>query len=160
MIIVCCQVRHGVESLKSGLSEWQFNIWILDLGGVWTHKIYLSILNHKWWCTRCKLFGFNYKRNSTSRDTLCIFPSLALCTSKYNHLIEPRVEGQKIVSHKVNYESKKWKHGKDKELGYIIWGDFLSLYSQFYEVTILESTHVIDEGNKMQSVFLDVKLCL
>jgi hypothetical protein len=23
---VCCQVEHGVESLKVGLSEWQFNI--------------------------------------------------------------------------------------------------------------------------------------
>jgi hypothetical protein len=38
-------------------------------------------------------------------------------------------------------------------------GDFLSLYSWFFEVTILESTYVISEG-KMQNIFLDVKLCL
>jgi len=35
----------------------------------------------------------------------------------------------------------------------------MSLYSRFYEVTILESTYAINE-RKMQSVFLDVKLCL
>jgi hypothetical protein len=35
----------------------------------------------------------------------------------------------------------------------------MSLYSQFYEVTILESTYDIDEG-KNASVFLDVKLRL
>jgi len=31
----------------------------------------------------------------------------------------------------------------------IVWGDFLFLYSQFYEVIILESTYVISE-KKMQ----------
>jgi hypothetical protein len=29
--VVCCQVAHGVESLKVGLNGWQFNIKILDL---------------------------------------------------------------------------------------------------------------------------------
>jgi hypothetical protein len=28
---VCCQVEHGVKSLKVGLSEWQFNINFKDL---------------------------------------------------------------------------------------------------------------------------------
>jgi len=41
----------------------------------------------------------------------------------------------------------------------MLWNNFLSLYSQFYEVTILESTYAIGE-KKMQSVFLDVKLHL
>jgi hypothetical protein len=41
----------------------------------------------------------------------------------------------------------------------MLWGDFLSLYSQFYEVIILKGTYVIGEG-KMQSVFLDIKLRL
>jgi len=36
----------------------------------------------------------------------------------------------------------------------------MSLYSQFYEVTILETTYVTSEGKKVQSAFLDVKLCL
>jgi hypothetical protein len=38
-------------------------------------------------------------------------------------------------------------------------GDFLSLYSRFYEVIILGSTYVIGEG-KMQSVSLDINLHL
>jgi hypothetical protein len=29
---VCCQVEHGVESLKVGLKEWQFNIKIIGFG--------------------------------------------------------------------------------------------------------------------------------
>jgi hypothetical protein len=41
----------------------------------------------------------------------------------------------------------------------LMWGDFLSFYSQFYEVIILESIYVITEG-KTQSLSLDVKLCL
>jgi len=45
---------------------------------------------------------------------------------------------------------------KDRNL----WGNFLSLYSRFYEVTIFKSTYVNDEGKKMQYVFLDVKLRL
>jgi hypothetical protein len=36
----------------------------------------------------------------------------------------------------------------------------MSLYFRFYEVTILETTYVTSEGKKMQSAFLDVKLCL
>jgi hypothetical protein len=39
------------------------------------------------------------------------------------------------------------------------WSDFLSLYSWFYEVIILKGTYAISE-RKMQSVSLDVKLCL
>jgi hypothetical protein len=38
-------------------------------------------------------------------------------------------------------------------------GDFVSLYSQFYEVIIFNGTYATSEG-KMQSVSLDVKLCL
>jgi hypothetical protein len=38
-------------------------------------------------------------------------------------------------------------------------GDFMSFYSQFCEVIILEGTYANGEG-KMQSVFLDVKLHL
>jgi hypothetical protein len=34
----------------------------------------------------------------------------------------------------------------------VVWGDFVSLYSQFYEVIILESTYVIGE-RKMQVYF-------
>jgi hypothetical protein len=41
----------------------------------------------------------------------------------------------------------------------VLWGDFLSFYSQFYEVIILENTYATDEG-KMQSVFLNVKMGL
>ncbi len=37
--------------------------------------------------------------------------------------------------------------------------DFLSLYSQFYEVIILEGAYAIDE-EKMQSEYLNIKLCL
>jgi hypothetical protein len=44
-------------------------------------------------------------------------------------------------------------------LWWFLWGDFLSLYSRFYEVTISESTYAINEG-KNASVFLDVKLRL
>jgi hypothetical protein len=33
-----------------------------------------------------------------------------------------------------------------------LWSDFLSFYSRFYEVTILESTYATDEG-KMQVYF-------
>jgi hypothetical protein len=40
-----------------------------------------------------------------------------------------------------------------------MWGNFLSLYSRFYEVIILESTYATNE-KKIQNVFLDVKLCL
>jgi hypothetical protein len=40
-----------------------------------------------------------------------------------------------------------------------LWGNFLSLYSQFYEVTILENTCATNK-EKMQCVFLDVKLRL
>jgi hypothetical protein len=40
-----------------------------------------------------------------------------------------------------------------------MWGDFMSLYSQFYEVIILESTYATNE-RKMQNVFIDVKLRL
>jgi hypothetical protein len=40
-----------------------------------------------------------------------------------------------------------------------LWGDFLSLYSQFYEVIILGGTYVIGE-RKMQSVYVDIKLRL
>jgi len=29
--MVCCQVEHGVESLKVGLNEWLFNIKFYDL---------------------------------------------------------------------------------------------------------------------------------
>jgi len=42
---------------------------------------------------------------------------------------------------------------------YMLWGDFSSLYSQFYEVIILRGTYVIGEG-KMQSVYLNIKLRL
>jgi hypothetical protein len=41
----------------------------------------------------------------------------------------------------------------------MLWSNFLSFYSQFYEVIILENTYVIGE-RKMQNVFLDVKLRL
>jgi hypothetical protein len=34
----------------------------------------------------------------------------------------------------------------------MLWGNFSSLYSRFYEVTILESTNATDEG-KMQVYF-------
>jgi hypothetical protein len=34
-----------------------------------------------------------------------------------------------------------------------LWGDFLSLYSRFYEVTILESTYTINEKNKCKCIF-------
>jgi hypothetical protein len=40
-----------------------------------------------------------------------------------------------------------------------MWGDFLSLYSWFFEVIIFEGTYVISE-EKMQSVSLDIKLHL
>jgi hypothetical protein len=40
-----------------------------------------------------------------------------------------------------------------------MWSDFSSFYSQFYEVIILGGTYAISEG-KMQSVFLDIELCL
>jgi hypothetical protein len=40
----------------------------------------------------------------------------------------------------------------------ILWGDFLSFYSQFYEVIILE-TYVIGE-REMQNIFLDIELRL
>jgi hypothetical protein len=40
-----------------------------------------------------------------------------------------------------------------------LWCDFLSFYSQFYEVIIHEGTYAIGEG-KMQSVSLVVKLSL
>ncbi len=40
-----------------------------------------------------------------------------------------------------------------------VWGNFLSVYSQFYELIILGGTYAIDEG-KIQSVFLNIKLCL
>jgi len=40
-----------------------------------------------------------------------------------------------------------------------LWSDFLSCYSWFNEVIILEGTYVIGEG-KMQNVSLDIKLCL
>jgi hypothetical protein len=54
------------------------------------------ILNHKW-CIIRKLFVFNYKHNLLSRNTLCIFPS-SITYFEYNHLIEPKVEGQKVTS--------------------------------------------------------------
>jgi hypothetical protein len=34
-----------------------------------------------------------------------------------------------------------------------MWGNFLSFYSRFYEVTIFESTYAIGEGKKMQMYF-------
>jgi hypothetical protein len=40
-----------------------------------------------------------------------------------------------------------------------MWGDFLSLHFQFYEMIIFGGTYDTGEG-KMQSVFLDIKLCL
>jgi hypothetical protein len=48
---------------------------------------------------------------------------------------------------------------RDSIFGGLPRGDFLSLYSQFYEVIIFESTYVIDEG-KMKSEYLDIKLRL
>jgi hypothetical protein len=53
---------------------------------------------------------------------------------------------------------KKYKEhiGKKEEKYKItpptLWDDFLSFYSQFYEVTILESTYATSEG-KMQVYF-------
>jgi hypothetical protein len=41
----------------------------------------------------------------------------------------------------------------------MVWGDFLSLYSWFYEVIIFENTYVTGE-EKNASVFLDVRLRL
>jgi hypothetical protein len=41
----------------------------------------------------------------------------------------------------------------------MVWGDFLSFYSWFYKVIILEGTYAISEG-KMQNVYLDIELCL
>jgi hypothetical protein len=41
----------------------------------------------------------------------------------------------------------------------LMWGDFLSFYSRFYEVIILKGTYAIGEG-KMQNVSLDIKLRL
>jgi len=41
----------------------------------------------------------------------------------------------------------------------IVWGDFPSLYSQFYEVIILKGTYAIGEG-KLQNVSLNIELCL
>jgi hypothetical protein len=41
----------------------------------------------------------------------------------------------------------------------MVWGDFLSFYSWFYEVIILGGTYAISEG-KMQNVSLDIELCL
>jgi hypothetical protein len=43
-------------------------------------------------------------------------------------------------------------------LGVALWGNFLSLYSQFYEVIIFGGTYATNEGKEMQSVFLNVKL--
>jgi hypothetical protein len=40
-----------------------------------------------------------------------------------------------------------------------VWGNFLSIYSRFYEVIILGGTYAIGEG-KIQNVSLDIKLCL
>ncbi len=40
-----------------------------------------------------------------------------------------------------------------------VWGNFLSIYSRFYEVIIFGGTYAIGEG-KIQSVSLDIKLCL
>jgi hypothetical protein len=37
-------------------------------------------------------------------------------------------------------------------LGCIVWDNFLSFYSEFYEVTILESTYATSEG-KVQMYF-------
>jgi hypothetical protein len=34
-----------------------------------------------------------------------------------------------------------------------LWGDFLSFYFWFYEVTILENTYATDEGKKIQMYF-------
>jgi len=39
------------------------------------------------------------------------------------------------------------------------WSDFLSFYSRFYEVIILEGTYAISE-RKVQNVSLDIELCL
>jgi hypothetical protein len=40
-----------------------------------------------------------------------------------------------------------------------MWGDFLSLYSRFYEMIILEDTYAISE-RKMQNAYLDIELRL
>ncbi len=42
---------------------------------------------------------------------------------------------------------------------FVLWGDFLSLYSWSHKVIVLGGTYAIDEG-KMQTVSLDVKLHL
>jgi hypothetical protein len=46
-----------------------------------------------------------------------------------------------------------------KALAKLLWGDFSSLYSWFYEVIILESTNATSEG-KNASVFLEVRMRL
>jgi hypothetical protein len=40
-----------------------------------------------------------------------------------------------------------------------VWSDFLSIYSEFYEVIILKGTYVINE-RKMQNVSVDIELRL
>jgi hypothetical protein len=76
---------------------WNSRIWI-----VWTWKIYLSNLNHKW-CIGGKLLDFNYKCNLTFRNTLAFLSFTgSICNFKYNHLLEPRVEGQEVASHSLD----------------------------------------------------------
>ncbi len=59
-----------------------------------------------------KLFGFNYKCNLTFKNTFCIFSFIgSICTFKYSHLIEPRVEGQKVASHGPTKSSPHFING-------------------------------------------------
>jgi hypothetical protein len=41
----------------------------------------------------------------------------------------------------------------------MLWDDFMSFYSWFYEVIILGGIYVINEG-KMQNIYLDIELYL
>ncbi len=76
------------DNLTQNFKIWSVRAW----------KIYLSILNRKS-CIRSKLSSFNYKHNLTSKNTFVFFSfTCNVCTFKYSHFIEPRVEGQKVTS--------------------------------------------------------------
>jgi hypothetical protein len=72
-------------------------IWIF-----WAWKICLSNLNHKW-CIGGKVLDFNYKNNLTFKNTFAFLSFTgSICTFKYNHFIEPRIEGHKVASHSIS----------------------------------------------------------
>jgi hypothetical protein len=54
-----------------------------------------------------KSIVFNFKCNSASMIFLCIFFSLIVYIFKYSYLLEPRVEGCKVILH-FGASTKRW----------------------------------------------------